>query len=186
MLRASLSILNSTDFRTYGVNESGFKAMVVAQLLPLLVRNNKEMLHSEVRVEGGYIDLVVLFPKFKAALIIELKYLQLLFFKGVPWFNLSDEKSNLKPSEKRQLLDKYTEPFKKLKVDDLKVAWFRNPKTKLYNTTIYDCVINAAEQAKDYAKSLKEGGLLPFNPRPTNIHYSVIVGAVCTNVHHIK
>lgn len=49
-----------------------------------------------------------------------------------------------------------------------------------------DCVRGAQQQALDHAKSLRDGGLMQFNPKPKIVYYSVIIGCACTTCFAIK
>jgi hypothetical protein len=182
-IRSILLLMGTTDFGKNGINEAGFKAIVIASLIPLLDTKTSESVHSEVAVEGGYMDVVVIFPKFNGALVIELKYLQLLYFKATRWQAIGRAKTG---KLERQLLEEDLRPFRSLKVESLKGIMYRNPKTKQYDSSIIDCVKKAREQALDYAKSLRDGGLTPFNPKPQTIYYGVIIGCACSNVYGIK
>jgi hypothetical protein len=159
-IRSILLLMGTTDFGKNGINEAGFKAIVIASLIPLLDTKTSESVHSEVAVEGGYMDVVVIFfPKFNGALVIELKYLQLLYFKATRWQAIGRAKTG---KLERQLLEEDLRPFRSLKVESLKGIMYRNPKTKQYDSSIIDCVKKAREQALDYAKSFERWRINSF------------------------
>lgn len=182
-VRLALSVLRSSDFGEQGLNETGFKAMVIACLLPLLKRGEEqESVHSEPKLEGGYADLIVRFPKHDSALVIELKYLQLLYFEHVPWKQIKDEYAN----KKRVTLTREAAAFEASNVNKIKEMKYRNPKTKKYDITPFDVCKAALEQAKDYAVSLRDGALVPFDTRPKRLYYAQMVGCVAVQLHKMN
>jgi hypothetical protein len=44
--------MKTTDYGKNGLNETGFKGIVLASLIPLLNKETEESVHSEVGVEG--------------------------------------------------------------------------------------------------------------------------------------
>lgn len=192
--RRTLSILASTDYNNNGMNEAGFKAVIVAALLRTFedytdvyfdIISEEKLLHKEDKYVKGYIDLLVIWRdanNLENKLIIELKYIQAPFIKEyhnkhdvLPYATPKRSLDFKEQDKQRKKLTEISKEFSNTSEHELrKKSFFEVYAAHTKFPTVADKEESATKQVIDYVShmSLKEDEKI----------YAVVIIGVVSNV----
>ena len=164
----SLFSMNSTDFdSTCGLNECGFKCMVITHIKTLMslssndyhvhIESEKPIPSSKKGETWSFVDMMITHKKFKKRVIIELKYVKMAYLYRANSTPLQDAdmKINL-PGRKRKLLHENSKQMLSLspyQATNLKYKPFGKNEKEL--KTLNSLCKDALAQAMGYYNSKK-------------------------------
>ncbi len=172
---ACLSCCRSTDFGEHGLNEAGFKAVILSSCQRLVCDKGWSIFSEEPIMtfdnNERFVDILLVHEQDKVMILLELKYISAF------WLEHHEPHRNIKDSRQREALDNtvaHIEALYKQNPRNLLLQRVRHPKLKRNVLSAY-FIGEALDQVSWYARSVKVTS-------PTFMIVAVSIVGICNKI----